>query len=60
MKSRKRASTILEYSALIAAVIAALIGMSFLIKGAICGKWRSQADVFGHGRQYEPGVTIKK
>jgi len=57
MKSGRKSGTVLEYAALIAAVVAALIGMSYLIKGAICGKWREQADTFGYGRQYEPGKT---
>ena len=47
----------LEYAALVAIVVAALVGMSVYVKRAICGKWREVGDTFGSGRQYEQGVT---
>jgi len=53
-----RGSLTLEYAVLIAFVIAALIGMAAYGTRALCGRWRGVADAFGHGRQYEPGVTI--
>jgi hypothetical protein len=53
----KKGQVFLEYFFLILAVVAALIGMQFSIKRAIIAKWRETADVFGYGRQYEPGVT---
>ena len=58
MKNRRqRGSLIIEYAILVAIVVAALIGMQVYIKRAICGRWRAAADTFGHGRQYEYGVT---
>ena len=54
---RNRGSFILEYSVLIAIVIAALVCMQVYVKRAICGRWRQVGDVFGSGRQYEPNVT---
>ncbi len=47
----------IEYAVLVALVVAALIGMQTYIRRAICGRWRDAADTFGHGRQYEPGLT---
>jgi len=50
----------IEYCVLLAVLIAVFIGMKFFIKRSIMGKWRENADTFGHGRQYEPGITIKR
>ena len=47
----------LEYAALLAIVLAALLGMAVYMERSLCGRWRSVGDVFGSGRQYEPGVT---
>ena len=58
-KKRKGALAI-EYAVLVAGVVAALLGMQTYIKRAICGRWRAAADTFGHGRQYEPGVTVEE
>lgn len=55
---RNKGAFSLEYAVLIAVTAAALIGMSIYIKRALCGKWRDAGDVFGYGRQYEPGVTV--
>lgn len=54
---KNKGNLILEYSVLIAIVIAALVCMQVYLKRAICGRWRQSADVFGSGRQYEPNVT---
>ena len=57
----RRGSLAIEYTVLIAIVVAALLGMQVYVKRAICGRWRAAADTFGHGRQYEPfepGKTI--
>lgn len=53
----RRGSFSIEYAVLIAIVIAAVLGMSVYTKRALSGRWREVGDVFGHGRQYEPGVT---
>lgn len=55
--ARKKGSLLLEYTFFIAVIVAALIGMQIYVKRAVCGRWRQSADVFGSGRQYEPGVT---
>ena len=52
MIKTKKALSIVEYSMLIAVVVAALIGMQFYLRRAICGKWKEGADSFGFGRQY--------
>ena len=54
---KNKGNLILEYSVLIAIVVAALLCMQIYVKRAICGRWRQAADVFGSGRQYEPNVT---
>ncbi|MDD5004882.1 MAG: hypothetical protein PHS93_00020 [Candidatus Omnitrophica bacterium] len=55
--SRKTAASTLEYVVLIAIIVAALMAMQFYLRRAICGSFRSTADTFGQGRQYEPSVT---
>ena len=54
---RNKGSFVLGYAVLITVIISALLCMHVYIKRAICGRWREAADVFGGGRQYEPGVT---
>lgn len=48
----------IEYAALIAVVVAALVGMSVYTKRALNGRWRAVGDSFGFGRQYERCVTL--
>lgn len=50
----------LEYSVVIAIVIAALIGIQVYVKRAICARWKETGDVFGSGRQYDTTTTITK
>ena len=57
MKIRKGMS-IIEYSLLIAIVVAALIGIQIYLKRGICGNWKAAGDVFGFGRQFQPGKTV--
>jgi len=54
---RKKGTSILEYSLLVAIVIAALLAMQIYVKRAVSGRWREAGDVFGFGRQFEKGVT---
>jgi Flp pilus assembly pilin Flp len=56
---KNRGSLMLEYSVLIVIVIVALVGMQVYLRRAVCGRWRQSADVFGFGRQYEPGGVTK-
>jgi len=54
MKMRNlRAASIIEYSLLLAVVVAAILGMQIYLKRAISGRWREAADTFGYGRQYD-------
>ena len=53
----RHGSAMMEYAALIAIVAAALISMAVYIKRAVSGKYREVGDAFGHGEQFEPGVT---
>ena len=48
----------IEYAVLIAATVAALVGMSVYTKRALSGRWRQVGDTFGFGRQYEHCVTL--
>ena len=54
---RLRGSFVMEYAVVLAIVAAALTGMSIYAVRALCGRWREVGDRFGHGRQFEPGVT---
>ena len=56
MRNRK-AQSLIEYSVLIAVLIAALIAMWTYLRFSFQGKIRESADVFGRGEQYESGVT---
>ena len=47
----------LEYTALIAVVIAALLSMLIYMRRSVSGRYKEIGDTFGHGRQFEPGVT---
>lgn len=53
----KRGFMSIEYAFLIAIVVAAVIGMSFYIRRAFCGKWREAGDMFGQGRQFDTVLT---
>ncbi len=59
IRTLKRGFMTLEYVLWVSIVIAALIGVSVYLKRAICGKWRSSADTFGYGRQYDPKITTE-
>lgn len=50
----RRGQSIIEYAVLTAIVAAALGAMAVYGKRALSGNWRSAADTFGYGRQYEP------
>jgi hypothetical protein len=50
----------LEYSVVIAVVIAALIGIQIYIKRAVCARWKESGDVFGSGRQYDNDTIITR
>lgn len=50
--------SMLEYVVLVAAFVAAFMGMYGFINRHLQGSWRSAADSIGGGRQYEEGVTV--
>ncbi len=54
---RIKGTMALEYSVMIAIIVAALLGMQVYFKRAICSRWKESGDVFGFGRQYENGTT---
>lgn len=54
----RRGSFTLEYIMFMAVVIMALIGVGRTFKGQLMGRWKTIADAFGHGRQYEKGKTV--
>ena len=53
----KKGMSVVEYSLLIAVVVAMLLAMQSYLHRAVSGRWREAGDVFGFGRQYQPGVT---
>ena len=53
-----RGQSILEYAVCMAVIAAMLLGMAVYVKRALCGRWRQVGDVFGSGRQFEPGTTV--
>ena len=58
MRILKKAQSMLGYAMLIGVVAAVFIFMAPMLKRSLQGRLKSSADVFGQGRQYEPGVTI--
>jgi len=52
---KKKAQTTLEYTILVAVIVAGLIGMQTYIKRGFSGKLRESADSMG--QQYSPGET---
>ena len=56
IRSRK-AQLFLEYTIVIALLVAALVAMRVYLTGAIQEKYKQSADVFGEGEQYEKGRT---
>lgn len=53
-----RGAFVTEYAIVVAILAAALLAMTLVVKRGLSGRWRSVADTFGHGRQYEPGRTV--
>lgn len=53
----RRGSAMVEYAALIAVAVAALISMAVYLKRSVNSKYKEVGDALGQGRQYEPGVT---
>lgn len=43
-----------EYAILWAIVIMTFVSMALYLRNSFCGKWRSTADVFGAGQQFDP------
>ena len=58
--SKQKGMSVVEYSLLIALVVAMLLAMKDYLHRAVSGRWRQAGDVFGFGRQYQPGVTQVK
>lgn len=57
MNNARRALSALEYTAFIALIIVALLGISNYLVSSLGSKWRGVGDIFGHGRQYSPSKT---
>lgn len=58
MMLKRKGFSILEYTILVVAVLAALIVMRSYLQRAIMGRYRETADAFGFGRQFDPANTI--
>ena len=50
----KRGMSAVEYSVVIAIVIAALLVMQFYFKRSLSSRWKDTADVFSYGRTFQP------
>lgn len=59
MRNKKAQST-LEYTLLIAAIVAALLAMFGIISYSSMGRYKQSIDSVGEGEQYEPGTTQTK
>jgi len=55
---RKKGMSVVEYSLLVAIVIAGLLAMQVYVKRAVSGRWKEAGDVFGFGRQ-TPKTILK-
>jgi Flp pilus assembly pilin Flp len=53
----KRAQSFVEYAALIAIIVAAIVAIVSYMGRSISGRYRDSADVYGGGTQYDPSVT---
>ncbi len=59
MRRNKRAQSFIEFAAIIAIMVAAIIVINRYLARSLQGKYRDTADVFGGGTQYAPGVTVE-
>ena len=59
MRGTKKGIFTLEYTTVIVLIALALLAMGYYLKRSVSGSFRSSADAFGQGRQYEPGVTVE-
>lgn len=50
----KKAQSLIEYSALLAILVAALLAMFTYLRFSFQGRIKESADVFGRGEQYTP------
>ncbi len=48
------AQSTVEYAIVVAVVAAGLIVMQRYVKASVAGRWKTMADTFGGGQQYEP------
>jgi len=53
-----KAMSVVEYSLLVAIIMAALLGMQIYLKRAVCARWGQAADTFGFGRQYQSPTSL--
>jgi len=51
---QNKATSVLEYAIFIIIIVLALVAVGDYLRRGISGKWKSQVDSFGFGRQYEP------
>lgn len=57
---RREGQSILEYTVLLVAAIAAILLMQRLLKASLMGSWRQTADTFGGGVLYQRGRTAER
>ena len=54
VRVKKKASSVIEYMALIVFILTAFfVFQRYILKG-LSGRWQSVGDTFGHGKQYDP------
>ncbi len=57
MMKRREGQFTIEFVLFIAIIVIALYGCQRMLKAALMGRWRSVADSYGFGRQFEPKRT---
>jgi len=60
MRRNVKAQSLLEYGLVVMAIIAALTGIYIYFSRAMQEKYRQSADVFGYGKQFAKGETIRR
>lgn len=57
--SRTRATSILEYTALLTIILVAFLFFQKYIVRGFAGRWKEAGDSLGYGRQYDPTKTVE-
>lgn len=57
-KKYSQAMSTVEYTLLVAVIVAALVGIQIYLKRSVADRFRQAGDTFGFGRQFQsPGIA---